>query len=165
MYYRPVMKARKSWREKLEDDKGLPRIVDVPPKMAKRVGEGKMLIPKPMDVDAMIKKVPKGKLITQSLLRQRLADEYGVNVTCPLTTGIFTRMAAEAAEEDLQKGKRRVTPYWRVVKDDGGMNEKFPSGTSGQSRRLRAEGHKIAAGKGKKPPRVGDLQGHLVNLG
>ncbi|MCK4353210.1 hypothetical protein KAW65_07385 [candidate division WOR-3 bacterium] len=41
------MQTRKSWREKLEKEQGLPKIVDIPPKMIKRLGQGKMLIPKP----------------------------------------------------------------------------------------------------------------------
>ena len=60
-----MLKTRKSWREKLE--KELPdhgKVVDVPPKMQKRFGTGKMIIPKPLDVDALIRKVEKGKLVT-----------------------------------------------------------------------------------------------------
>lgn len=159
------MKTRKTWREKLEEQsKKLPKVVKIPKKMEKRFGKGKMLIPKPLDVDALIGKVRKGKLITQGQIREKLAKRFKVNVTCPIATGIFTRIASEAAEEDLKEGRKRITPYWRVLKPDGGLNEKFPGGVKAQAKHLRKEGHSIVAGKGKKPPRVKDFEKYLQKL-
>jgi len=57
-----------------------------------------------------------------------------------------------------------VTPYWRVIRDDGSLNEKFPGGAKTQSRRLKEEGHSIAPGKGKRPPAVKDFEKSLVRL-
>ena len=74
-------KTRTTAREKLEKDQGLPKIVDIPPKMEKRFGKGKMLIPKPLDIDALIRKVKKGKLVTQSQIREKLANDFKTNVT------------------------------------------------------------------------------------
>jgi alkylated DNA nucleotide flippase Atl1 len=71
---------------------------------------------------------------------------------------------AEAAEEDLAEGKKNIAPYWRVVKDDGSLNEKFPGGTYLQSTRLKEEGHYILPGRGKKPPRVQDFEKSLHKL-
>ena len=157
------MKTRKTWREKLEKEQE-PKIVKIPPKMVKRFGMGKMLIPRPLDVDALIRKVKKGKLVTQDQIRKRLAKDFNVNVTCPITTGIFIRIAAEAAEEDLREGKKQITPYWRVLKADGSLNEKFPGGTKAQAARLRKERNRIQLGKGKKPPRVKDFEKSLQKL-
>jgi hypothetical protein len=157
------MGARKSWREKLEKEQE-PKIVKIPPKMRKRFGTGKMLIPRPLDVDALIRKVRKGKLVTQDAIRKRLANDFKVNVTCPITTGIFVRIAAEAAEEDWRAGKKLITPYWRALKADGRLNEKFPGGVKAQAKRLRKEGHAIVPGKGKKPPRVEDFEKSLQKL-
>ena len=123
-----------------------------------------MVIPKPLDVDAQIRKTRKGKLVTVSEIRSRLARDNKVDVACPLTTGIFIRIAAEAAEEDRRNGKKVVTPYWRVIRDDGSLNEKFPGGVKAQSQRLKEEGHSIAAGKGNKPPRVRDFEKALLRL-
>ena len=160
-----MVKTRKSWREKLENPpKGLPRVVDVPPKMAKRFGTGKMLIATPLLVDALIRKVEKGKLVTVRQLRERLAKDFKVDSTCPLTTGIFVRIAAETAEEDLRMGRGDITPYWRVIRDDGSLNEKFPGGVATQATRLRQEGHTIEPAKGKKPPKVKDFEKDLVGL-
>ena len=97
-------------------------------------------------------------------LRERLARDGGADVTCPLTTGIFVRIVAEAAEEDRRAGKKQIAPYWRVVRDDGSLNEKFPGGPRAQARKLRAEGFAIKAGKGRRPPRVRDFEALLARL-
>ena len=160
-----MLKTRKSWREKLE--KELPdhgKVVDVPPKMQKRFGTGKMIIPKPLDVDALIRKVEKGKLVTVPQVREKLAKDAHVDSACPLTTGIFIRIAAEAAIEDLRGGKKDITPFWRVLKADGSLNEKLPGGTEAQAARLREEGHSIQPGAGKKPPRVIEFERSLQKL-
>ena len=152
--------SRTSWREKIDKPQDV-KIVKVPPKMS-RFGSGTMLIPTPKLIDAMIRKVPKGKLVTVSELRRKLARDFRTDVTCPLTTGIFVRIAAEAAEEDRANGKKRIAPYWRVIKDDGSMNPKFPGGIAQQTRYLRAEGFAVA-NKGKTP-RVQDFDGRLFQF-
>ena len=147
-------KRRTTWREKLHA-KQEPRVVDDPR------GRGKMLIPRPLDVDALIRKVKKGKLATVNQIRGRLATDSGADLTCPLVTGIFLRIAAEVAEEDMREGEEQVTPYWRVVRADGSLNEKLPGGAEAQAARLREEGHTIVPGRGKKPPRVLDFESAL----
>ena len=150
-------KARKTAREKLEIERE-PELVDDPR------GRGKMLIPRPLDVDSLMRRVPKGRLATVEQIRERLAEDFGADFTCPLTAGIFIRIAAEAAEEDLSSGQKEITPYWRVVKADGSLNEKLPGGTEAQAARLREEGHSIEPGTGKKPPRVKDFEKSLQKL-
>lgn len=159
-----MLKTRKSWREKLEKTVGLPKVVNIPKKMEKRLGKGKLLVPKPLDVDALIRKVKRGKLVTQEQIREKLTKDFKVNVTCPITTGIFVRIAAEAAEEDLKNGKKQITPYWRVIKGDGHLNEKFPGGIKRQATHLEEEGYTIKAGKGKKPPKVINFERYLLEL-
>ena len=151
------MAKRKTWREKLEA-KQERKIVD------NLRGGGTLLIPKPLDVDALVRRVEKGKLITITQIMERLAEEHGADSTCPLCAGIFLRIAAEAAEEDSGKGVADVTPYWRVLKADGSLNEKFPGGVETQAARLEEEGHTIEPGKGKKPPRVKDFEKALVEV-
>lgn len=140
--------SRTSWRAKLEKQQE-PRIVDVPPRMQRQCGAGKMLIPRPLDVDALVREVPRGKLVTVNQIRTRLAAEHAADVTCPLTTGIFLRISAETAEEDRRAGKSRITPYWRVLREGGRLNEKYPAGVVAQARQLKAEGHQVKwIGKG-----------------
>ena len=152
-----MAKSRKTWREKLES----PREAEV---VDDRRGRGRLLIPRPLDVDALMRQVPAGKLATVEQIRERLARDHGADLTCPLCTGIFIRMAAEVAEEDMNAGKADATPYWRVVKADGSLNEKLPGGAEAQAARLLKEGHGIEPGKGKKPPRVKDFERSLQSL-
>lgn len=151
------MKTRINWRAKLEKDQPRKLVDDTK-------GRGKILIPEPMDMDNLIRKVPLGKLVTQEQLRNYLAREYGAQLTCPLCAGMFLRICAETAEEDLNHGVTKVTPYWRVVKADGSLNEKFPGGVNAQANRLKEEGYSIEPGPGKKPPRVQEFEHYLVEL-
>lgn len=143
------MKTRKSWREKLADDKGLPKVAPVEGRTTKKWGEGLMVIPAPREVDALMQKVPKGKLTTINELRAALARRHKADFGCPITTGIFAWIAAHAAEEALAEGRKRVTPYWRTLKTGGELNAKYPGGIPGLRKRLIAEGHKVVQ-KGKR---------------
>lgn len=143
------MKPKKSWREKLADAKGLPRVEKITEKMSKRWGEGTVVIPSPLEVDEIMKKVPKGKVITINEIRSLLARKHGATIGCPLTTGIFAWIAAHAAEEEAGEGRKKITPYWRTLKTAGILNEKYPGGIEGQIRKLESEGHRILK-KGKK---------------
>jgi hypothetical protein len=158
-------KIRKTWRQKLEEEHPEHgKVVDIPPKMQDRFGTGKMLIPKPLDINALIHKVPKGKLVTVAQIRDKLAKAAHANCSCPMTTGIFLRIVAEVAEEDLRSGKRAVTPYWRVIKADGSLNEKFPGGVQTQATRLKEEGHIIEPNRDRKPPWVKNFEESLQKL-
>jgi hypothetical protein len=143
------MKAKKSWREKLADSKGLPKVGEVCGRMTKRWGEGTMVIPAPMEVDELMKAVPKGRLVTINELRAALAARHKVTFACPITTGIFSWIAAHAAAEAEAEGATRVTPYWRTLKTGGELNPKYPGGVAGLAKRLRKEGHKVLQ-KGKR---------------
>jgi len=68
------MKTKMSWREKLEKPQQ-PKLVKVPPKMS-RFGKGMMLIPTPMLVDELIRRIPKGRLVTVGELRRKLAADF-----------------------------------------------------------------------------------------
>lgn len=142
-------KPKKSWCEKLADDKGLPKVGPVEGKMTKTWGEGLMVIPAPREVDALMQKVPKGKLTTINELRDALARQHKANFGCPITTGIFAWIAAHAAEEAMAEGRKRVTPYWRTLKTGGELNPKYPGGIPSLKKRLVAEGHKVVQ-KGKR---------------
>ena len=142
------MKSKKSWRAKLEKPQE-PAVFEMNERDSKRFGPGKMLIPTPLMVDEVIRGVRRGKLITTGTIRKMLAEKMGADVTCPLCTGIFVRISAETAEEDRAAGKAKVTPYWRVITDKGELNEKFPGGAAAAAKKLREEGHRVAA-KGKK---------------
>ena len=139
-------KTRTSWRAKLHKPTP-PKLVPVPDGRAKRLGHVMMLIPTALEVDGMIRKIPRGQVSTLAEIRKGLARGHDVDVTCPLVTGIFLRIVAEAAEEDRLAGKSEITPYWRVVSEDGRLNAKFPGGVKHQAQQLREEGHTIEHGR------------------
>ncbi len=159
-----MAKMRKSWREKLHDSKDLPRVVEITDQMSQRWGTGTCVIPAPVEVDEIMRKVPSGKLITINLIRESLAKKHGASIGCPITTGIFSNIAARAAEEDASEGKADITPYWRTLKSKGELNEKYPGGLEAQAKRLRAEGHTIEPDRSGKPRKVKDFEKALVKL-
>jgi alkylated DNA nucleotide flippase Atl1 len=117
--------------------------------MRRRWGEGTVVIPAPMEVDEIMRKVPYGKLITINEIRAALARKHKATIGCPITTGIFAWIAANAAQEQRQKGEENITPYWRTLKTGGILNEKYPGGVEGQRNLLEMEGHKVVK-RGKK---------------
>ena len=121
---------------------------------------GTLLIPTPLLVDAIVRTVPRGKLITPDQIRERLAERYGADRTCPLCTGIFLNIVAGAAEEG-SGDPESMTPYWRVVRENGALIEKFPAGIERQAALLSAEGHGVIFGKWKVP-RVDEVATHRV---
>ena len=144
-----MVRKKKSWTEKLADSKGLPRVEKISEKMSKRWGSGTVVIPAPTEVDAMMRKVPKGKLVTINEIREALAKKHNATICCPMTTSIFAWIAANAAEEQRQKGEKNITPYWRTLKTGGVINPKYPGGIERQRELLVKEGHKVIQ-KGKK---------------
>ena len=140
------MKARKSWQDKLHNSKDLPKIVPLTPEQARRVQANPgdpMVVPAPIEVDEAMRQVPRGKVTTISEIRAYLARKHGAAVACPMTTGMFARIAAEAAEEAAAMGSREITPYWRTLKAKGELNPKYPGGVEQQHKLLEAEGHTV----------------------
>jgi len=161
------MYKKKSAIEKLHESHGLPKVEKITAKMSKRWlagrslgesrGEGTVVIPAPIEVDEIMKKVPKGKIITINQIREILAKKHQATIGCPITCGIFAWIAAYAAEEarlaeDSRKlGESRretITPWWRTLKSEGMLNEKYPGGAENQKDLLEQEGHQIIK-KGK----------------
>ena len=106
---------KRSWGEKLADSKGHPTVVKIDGKMSKRWGAGTFVIPAPLEVDAAMKKVRRGRLTTIDAIRAALAKKHGTTIACPMTTGIFAWIAAHAADEAASQGRARITPYWRTL--------------------------------------------------
>ena len=90
-----------------------------------------MLISSPTEIAAYLRTVPSGATRTPAELRTDLARVHGADRTCPLTTGIFLRIVAEAAWEELQAGADpgAITPFWRVIAPDSSLARKLACGT------------------------------------
>lgn len=158
------MKPRKSWQEKLADSKDLPRVEVIPDRMKAKWGAGTLVIPAPTEVDELMRQVPKGKVTTINDIRAALARKHNATIACPITTGIFAWIAANAADEvSALRPKARVTPYWRTLKTGGVLNEKYPGGVARQKERLKAEGHRLTK-KGKRQV-VADFEQSIFDFG
>ncbi|HYE11797.1 MAG TPA: MGMT family protein [Patescibacteria group bacterium] len=142
---------KKSFNEKLNNTKDLPKVefIDYDNKMAKRFGTGNMVIAAPTEYDELMKRIPEGKLVTSDELRAYLAKKHDADFTCQLTAGIFINIAANASKEREELGSSDITPYWRTLKKDGELNEKYPEGIDQQRFLLELEGHEIVK-KGKR---------------
>jgi hypothetical protein len=159
-----MAKTRKSWIEKLHDDKGYPKVEPITERMSQKWGTGTVVIPAPLEVDSYMRVVPRGKLTTINHIREALARKHGATIGCPITTGIFAWIAAHAADEMAFAGEKNITPYWRTLRSGGELNPKYPGGTQGQAARLREEGHIVEFFKGNHLPKVKDFEKSLAEL-
>ncbi len=156
------MKKNKSWNEKLHDGRDLPRVEPITESMPTCWGSGTFVIPAPVEVDELMKRVPRGKVTTMNEIRNALARRHGSDIACPLTTGIFAWVAAHASYERTRCGDTDETPYWRTLKSGGYLNEKYPGGLTEQMERLEAEGHSVI--KRGKRYMVAEYQHALAEL-
>jgi hypothetical protein len=106
---------KKTWREKLADKDGLPKVLKLEQrfpcfnalrKMGVEVGEDVVLV-NPSEIVACMNKVPRGRLVTIVEICRQIAKQHRVKGCCSLTAGIFIMIAANAAEE--AKGE---PPVW-----------------------------------------------------
>jgi hypothetical protein len=134
--------AKKTFNEKLNFSGDLPKVTKITkPRFVERYKADTMLIAAPLEYDGLMTEVPKGKLTTIDRMMTRLAKKHKAGCACPMTAGIFVNVAANASEERIGKDE---TPWWRTLKKDGLLNEKFPGGAESQKLRLEAEGHTIS---------------------
>ncbi|RAP54558.1 MAG: methylated DNA-protein cysteine methyltransferase [Methanosphaera sp. rholeuAM130] len=154
--------ARKTFNEKLNDSKDMPKIVVIDDiKSIERYGGKNMLIAPPLEYNEIMSKVPEHKVITAVEIREHLANKYDADFTCPMTAGIFISLSAQASDErDNDK-----IPFWRTLKKDGELNPKYPGGIEYQMKMLEDEGHSFVT-KGKKNIRyfVEDYRDKLYSL-
>ncbi len=85
------MYRKKTFREKLQDDKGFPRVERLTGGMRRRFGAGTILLPAPSEVEELMRRVPKGKVVTINEIRETLASRHGATMACPIVTGILAR--------------------------------------------------------------------------
>ena len=90
-----------------------------------------MLIASPEIIDAYVQGIAPGRTVTAKAMREELADRHKAEHTCPVTTGIFLRIVAEAAWERHLAGESLeiITPFWRVIEPDSPLAAKLACGT------------------------------------
>ena len=117
---------KKSWIEKREGGKP-PHVIVIEKSFAGIAAGSKMLISSPQEIADYIGAIPKGKYVEPLQMREALAKKHKADATCPVTTGIFLRIVAEAALEEHAQGKsaNRLTPFWRVISNDSALAKKL----------------------------------------
>ena len=161
---------RKTWQEKLKDKPSFPKVLRLEKmfpcynavhKMGAEVGDEIVLV-NSSEVLAIMQRVPKGRLITIVEVCKQIAKNHGVKACCSLTAGIFIMMAANTVEEASKEGKSLDIPYWRTLKADEFLNEKYPGGQEAHKRLLEGENFRVIA-RGKKY-QVDDYEKYLMKL-
>jgi alkylated DNA nucleotide flippase Atl1 len=165
--------AKKTWEEKLQDSPDYPKILKLTPKLpcykaaiflgAKEGDE--VVITKKSEVLEVMKKIPKGKLITIHEMCKILAENHNVQACSSLTTGIFIMTVANAEEELKADFRGYGVPYWRTLKAEGELNPKYPGGIEGHKTLLEEEGFTvIPKGRSKKRMVVKDYEKYLISM-
>jgi alkylated DNA nucleotide flippase Atl1 len=130
-------------------------IIEISPARQRYFGTtGKMLLPCPATVAALILKIPAGRVATSEQLRSRLARDFNVQVTCPVTT--------QKALKVIAKDSSQVVPYWRVIKKNGELLRHLAGDIDRQVASLASEG--IAIDSTGKTPRVVNFKQCLAEL-
>lgn len=130
-------------------------IVDIPENRVKFFGgHGKMLLPSPATLEALIRQIPEQQLVTTDLLRKKLTEQFQVQGTCPVTM--------KKSLLALARDTNRHVAYWRVINANGNLIASFPGGIESQASLLQKEGLSIEA-QGKAP-KVKEFTRHLAHF-
>ena len=123
------MATKKSWLDKLNENKE-PIIKRIDIDFADIPSGSNMLIATPKIIDQYIQEIGVGKRINIKTLRKDLAIAHNADYTCPVTTGIFLRIVAEANYEKLQQGIliEDITPFWRAIEPNSALAKKLTFG-------------------------------------
>ena len=131
---------KKDFNAMLRDSKDMPKLqIITDEKSIEKYGGNRMYFAPPADYDRVMRRVPRGKLLTVGEIRAYFAKQNGADFTDPITAGIFVSIAAWASEQRASE----KTPFWRTLKANGELNPKYPGGAEAQKARLEAEGHTV----------------------
>ncbi|MGN0616640.1 MGMT family protein [Ruminococcus flavefaciens] len=153
---------KKDFNAMLHDSKDMPKFQTITDEASiEKYGGNRMYFAPPIDYDTVMKKVPLGKVITVGDIREHFAKQSGADFTEPITACIFVSIAAWASYQRSDN----ETPYWRTLKANGELNEKYPGGALTQKEKLENEGH-VVIQKGRKNIRyyVKDYENVLFSL-
>lgn len=131
---------KKDFNAMLHDNKDMPKIQVITDRASiEKYGGDRMYFAPPIEYDNVMRRIPRGKVITVGEIREYFAKESGADFTEPITAGIFVSIAAWASFQRQED----ETPYWRTLKANGELNDKYPGGAQAQKEKLEAEGHTV----------------------
>lgn len=131
----------KSWAEKLTGAKPAHVATMTAALWGMRKGD-KLFIATPIMVRDYMKKIRKGSSRTIEQMRANFAKANKADATCPMTSSIFARIAAEAAIEEMEDGKPadKITPFWRLIDEKTPIAKKLSCGAAFVAKMRRQEG-------------------------
>ena len=134
------MAKKKTWLDKLNEKKE-PQIKRTETDFADIPAGSSMFIATPQIIDQYIQEIGFGKRIDTRTLRKDLASEHNADYTCPVTTGIFLRIVAEANYEKFQQGQpiEDITPFWRVIEPNSPLARRLAFGQDFIIRQIEKE--------------------------
>ncbi len=147
---------KKSWREKIANSHP-PKVVHITDERS-TWGTGSMIISSPAVLEELVKEIPDGHIVTIKNIRDCLSERNKTDMACPLTTGIFLRIVAECSNEEETLGIKNGAPWWRIVRDDGSLIDKFPGYPDNQLNRLMDENVETVLVRNK--PKVKEVNSH-----
>jgi len=130
----------KSWAEKLNGAK--PAHVSVLDKPMGGLAKGdRIFIATPLMVRDYMKSIRKGKTKTAAEMRDEFARANEAKGTCPITSSIFARIAAEAALDEMAAGRpaEKITPFWRLIDPKSPIAKKLSCGSAYIEKMRKAE--------------------------
>lgn len=132
---------RKTWAEKMKPGHS-PKVEVTEKDFADIPAGSTMFIATPEIVDDYVRHIPEGHTTDIRQMRKDLAAANHAEYTCPVTSGIFLRIVAEKAWEDLQQGKpaKDVTPFWRIIDTKSPTAKKLTFGTAFLAQQRAKEG-------------------------
>lgn len=133
--------AKKTWAEKMKPE--MEHKVEVADKDFADIPAGHtLLIATPTIVDEYVRHIPEGTHVPIKQMREDLAAEYGAEFTCPVTSGIFLRIVAENAYDQLQKGEPidKIAPFWRMIDKKSTSAKKLACGLDWLQQQREKEG-------------------------
>ncbi|HMP91747.1 MAG TPA: hypothetical protein PKD90_02685 [Phnomibacter sp.] len=136
-----MARQRKSWVEKRYLNRQ-PEVKVLQKAFADIPAGATMLIPTPQMVQEYLEHLATGQQGSLSQMRADLAASNGVQFTCPVTSGIFLRIVAEAAYEEFTLGKplAEIAPFWRLINGKSPTAKKLSFGVEFLLNQRRAEG-------------------------
>lgn len=125
-----MISKKKTWSQKMRPD--MKHTIKVSDNAFADIPAGcSFLIATPGIVEEYVRNIPEGRHIPIKQMREDLAAEYHAEYMCPVTAGIFLRIVAENAWEELMKGKSisKITPFWRMIDMKSPSAKKLACGT------------------------------------
>lgn len=124
-----MAKNIKTWQDKLNEPR-TEKVKTIEFDFAGIPAGSRMLISTTVKIAEYINSIPVGTSVDPETMRKDLALDAGADHTCPVTTGIFLKIIAEAALEkyDQTHATRGLTPFWRVISPDSTLAKNSAAG-------------------------------------